>query len=122
MSNEINIRAADLRNDPTEDSCAPMFENPRTAAVLEINGINIPLCLVRLESLIDAIRQFAATVFCYKCEHFIMSNSGWNYGGSCKYQAQEHGDIVTEKLAGYNYCVDCMHTCPHAVEKNQCDS
>ena len=118
MSNEINLRAVDLREDPIEDKCAPIFENNCTAAVLEINGIGIPLCLTRLQSLIDAINKFAATIFCYKCDHFIMSRSGWNYGGSCKYQAQQHNDTVTELTAGYKYCVDCMHTCPHAIEKS----
>lgn len=117
MSDEIKLRAVDLRKEPIEDKCAPIFENNRTAAVLEINGIDIPLCLTRVQSLIDAINKFVATVFCYKCEHFIMSRSGWNYGGSCKHRAQENGVNITEKDAGYTYCVDCMYTCPYAMEK-----
>lgn len=46
-----------------------------------------------------------------------MSKSGWRYGGSCKKRAEKDGEIITEKDAGFNYCVDCMYTCENAKLK-----
>lgn len=116
MQDEIILRAANY-DDPTEDHCSPMFSNDRTVAILEINGIMIPLSLDRVNNLIDKVNEFSNTIFCYKCEHFIMSKSGWNYGGSCKFDAEKEGKIITEENAGYSYCVDCMQTCTNCSAK-----
>ena len=117
MSDEIHLRAVDLYNDPLEDECTPHFENKRTVAILEINGIKIPLSLTRLKNLIESVKLFDSTIFCYQCEHFIMSHSGWEYGGSCKLSAMRDGKTLNESCAGYSYCVDCMHTCEDALKK-----
>lgn len=94
------------------DSC-----NRTAIAVLEINGIKIPLCENCVKELTQSIEEFNNTVFCHKCENFIMSDSGFRYGGSCKLRAQKDGKEISEKDAGYLYCVDCMHTCKDAILK-----
>lgn len=116
MSSEIAVRVPTY-DDPSSDKCTPMFTNDRTVAILEINGITIPLSMARVNVLIDEINTFNNTIFCYKCNHFVMSKAGWNYGGSCKYEAEKHGKTITEENAGYDYCVDCMHTCPNCSMK-----
>ncbi len=121
MSSEIIIRTPQAE-DPTRDSCAPMFTNDRSAAILEINGIIIPLSLERLNDLVAKVEEFNNTIFCYKCNHFVMSKSGWNYGGSCKFDAEKQNVIITPELAGYRFCVDCMDTCPYAISKTGDDN
>lgn len=90
-----------------------------TIAVLEIDQITIPLCRDCAQKLIESIDIFNNTTFCYQCDHFIMSNSGWRYGGSCKLKASKDGKEITEKDAGFNYCTDCMKTCKDAVRKGE---
>ena len=121
MSSEIDIRAPQY-DDPYEDKCAPIFKEDATVAVLEINGTIIPLSLDRMNDLITKVTDFSKIIFCYKCENFIMSSSGWKYGGSCILEGKKRGKEITSKLAGYECCVDCTHTCPEAVERVSCDS
>lgn len=116
MSTDITLRTPEC-NDPIDDRCAPTFSNPRTVAVLDINGICIPLSLERLENLTTQVNEFNEKIYCYKCEYFVMSNSGWNYGGSCILEGIKHNIEITEKIAGYSCCVDCMHTCKDAILK-----
>jgi hypothetical protein len=116
MSSEITIRAPEF-SDPITDKCSPVFTNDRAAAILEINGLVIPLSLERINKLISEVIEFKNIIFCYKCNNFIMSKSGWNYGGSCKLAAERNGKILTEKDAGFYYCTDCTNTCPDAIPK-----
>ena len=117
MSYDVTLRVPQ-QNDPIDDSCAILFTNPRTVAILDINGISIPLSMGRLENLIDQVKKFDDKVFCYKCDNFIMSESGWNYGGSCKLIAKnEYGIYISKHDAGYIYCVDCMHSCEKGIPK-----
>ena len=120
MSSEISIIPPD-RNDPYEDNCAPLFENSRAIALLKINGITIPLSMERVKDLTEQLNSFNRTVFCYKCEHFIMSKSGWNYGGSCKLKALKDNYVLTENDAGYRYGTDCMDTCKECSLKKSED-
>lgn len=100
--------------DEDYDSCGNT-----THAILKINSIKIPLCRECLDELLQSVEKFNNTIFCHQCNHFIMSNSGWRYGGSCKKQAEKDGKIVLEKDAGFNYCVDCMGTCKEAVRREE---
>ena len=117
MSTDIMLTIPD-QDDPIDDRCSPLFENPRTVAILDINGIRIPLSMIRLENLITQVKEFDEKIFCYKCEQFIMSRSGWNYGGSCKLKGKEYNISIAEENAGYDCCVDCMDTCKEATIKN----
>lgn len=110
MSN-ITFRAVDIYNDPSRDNCTDPFSNSTTTAIIEIGNIKVPLCKSCMESLIAQVDKFNKTVFCYKCKYFIPSHAGWEYGGSCKLKALKDGISITEKAAGFNYCVDCMDTC-----------
>lgn len=85
-----------------------------TVAVLEVDSITIPLCAYCIDELNESLSTFNNTVFCHKCEYFIMSRWGNKYGGSC----QKDGKVDIEN-AGYINCVDCMHTCEHAILKNK---
>lgn len=91
--------------DEEYDSCGNT-----THAVLKVDRITIHLCGDCLQELNESLKQFNNTIFCYKCSNFIMSRCGWNYGGSC----QKDGEISIEN-AGFDNCVDCMHTCKDAV-------
>ena len=81
-------------------------------AVLKIDKITIPLCDTCIKELNESLSEFNNTIFCYQCEHFIMSHAGWNYGGSCN----KNKDIEL-KDAGFKNCRDCMNTCKEAVNK-----
>lgn len=85
-----------------------------THAVLKVNGIKIPLCDTCIEELTESLAKFNNTVFCHKCEKFIMSPYGWNYGGSCT----KDGEIKPENV-GYINCKSCMDTCKEAVPKDK---
>lgn len=85
-----------------------------TIATLSVNHIKIPLCRKCLDELLESVEKFKNTIFCHQCDHFIMSSSGWNYGGSCKKKAELDGKEITYKDAGYSYCVGCMDTCQYA--------
>lgn len=102
----IEIRPFDW-DDERYDSCGNT-----TRAVLKLDKISIPLCETCLDELNAALQEFNNTTFCYQCENFIMSKSGWNYGGSCR----KDRDIKPEE-AGYVCCKDCMDTCKHARAK-----
>ena len=80
-----------------------------TFAVLKVDRISIPLCCECLDELNNSLSEFNNTIFCYKCEHFIMSKWGLIYGGSCKKDLE-----IDIKDAGYINCVDAMHTCKDA--------
>ena len=86
-------------------------------AVLEIDSISIPLCTECFERLNEDINTYNNTIFCHKCSEFIMSPHGWHYGGSCKQKALQDGKVITERDAGYNYCVDCLDTCNNSISK-----
>ena len=107
----IEITPVDY-GDEEYDSCGNT-----TLAVLKVNSIKIPLCESCIKELMQSIEELNNTVFCYKCKNFIMSDSGFNYGGSCKLRAQKDGKEISEKDAGYLYCVECMHTCKDAILK-----
>lgn len=102
----IEIRATNYE-DKEYDSCGST-----TVAAIEINNITIPLCSECVDELNESLSKFNNTIFCHKCKHFIMSEWGWKYGGSC----QKDGEIDI-KNAGYINCVNCMHTCKDAVLK-----
>lgn len=93
--------------DEKYDSCGNT-----TRAILKVDRISIPLCETCLEELNSSLTEFNNTTFCYQCKHFIMSKSGWNYGGSCR----KDRDIEL-KDAGYIHCRDCMDTCKNATPK-----
>lgn len=96
-------------DDEKYDSCGNT-----TIAVLKVNSIKIPLCNECLNELNVSLSTFNNTIFCHKCKYFIMSKSGWDYGGSCR----KNGEIeITD--AGYINCVDCMNTCKDAILKHQ---
>lgn len=99
-------------NEPQYDGCGNTC-----IAIIDINNIKIPLCRECLDDLIAGIETFKNTVFCEKCEHFIMSESGWRHGGSCQLKASKDGKVVESKDAGYNYCVGCLDTCKEAKLK-----
>ena len=84
-----------------------------TIAVLKVNRITIPLCTRCLDELNESLSEFNNITFCYQCEKFIMDESGWRYGGSCR----RYKDIEL-KDAGYIKHVDCMGTCKDAVAKS----
>lgn len=86
-----------------------------TIAILKIDTIKIPLCQNCVKELTEEMGKFNSTTFCHECKHFIMSDSGWHYGGSCKLKAEKGEKTVTEEDAGYIYCVECMDTCKDAV-------
>ena len=118
MGSYIKLRAPES-DDPYEDSNAPMFQENCTVAILDINGIRIPLSIDRVNDLINEVNEFSKIVFCYKCDKFIMSRSGFKYGGSCKLQAEKDGVFFNDALAGYRYAVDCTHTCKDAIPKKE---
>lgn len=102
----IEIVQHDYSTDEDYDSCGNT-----THAILKINNIRIPLCRECLKELNDSLSEFNNTLFCHKCNYFIMSEYGWRYGGSCKKWAESDGKEISEKDAGYLYCRDCMDTC-----------
>lgn len=103
----LEIVAKDY-TDEDYDSCGNT-----TIATLRMNGIKIPLCSECIEELTESLDVFNNTIFCHKCEKFIMSESGWRYGGSCRKDKE-----VESKDAGYICCVDCMDTCKDAIIKS----
>ena len=82
-----------------------------THATLVINNIRIPLCGECIEELKEASERFNNTLFCHKCNNFVMNESGVMYGGSCKKWAEIDNKEITKENAGYSYCVDFMGTC-----------
>ena len=103
----IEINAVDDYYNEEYDACGNT-----TIAVLKVNHINIPLCNECVNDLNESLSEFNNTIFCHKCAHFIMSESGWRYGGSCRKDKE-----IESKDAGYINCVDCMYTCKDAVLK-----
>ena len=101
----IEINPSNKYNDEEFDSCGNL-----AMAVLKIDNIKIPLCNRCINELNESLSEFNNTVFCYKCKHFIMSSSGWRYGGSCRKDKE-----IKLRDAGYINCVDCMDTCKDAV-------
>ena len=101
----MEIKPADYF-DEEYDSCG----NTTVAILTTVDRIKIPLCMSCLNELNESLAEFNNTVFCYMCEKFIMSRSGWKYGGSCT----KDKDIKPEN-AGYVNCVDFMHTCEDAI-------
>lgn len=100
--------------DEEYDSCGNT-----TIAVLKVDRISIPLCRTCLNELNESLSTFNNTIFCHKCKYFIMSKYGWRYGGSCIAKAEKDGKIISEKNAGYDYCVGCMNTCENAALKQE---
>jgi len=102
------LREYNYYEDKDHDACGNT-----TMAVIEIGDfMTIPLCSECLESLRNSLKEYDEKVFCYRCQHFKQSESGWNYGGSCcKDQEISDGD------AGYINCKDNFSTCEHAIRK-----
>lgn len=90
-----------------------------TIATLSVNHIKIPLCRECLDELLESVEKFKNTIFCHQCDHFVMSNDGWRYGGSCKLRARYAGKEITNENAGYDYYTECMNTCVDAILKNK---
>lgn len=105
----IEVRAVSYGEDEEYDSCGNT-----TYAVLKVHGISIPMCSDCLDELSQSMKTFNDTVFCHKCRHFLMSEHGFRYGGSCINRADEAGTVLTKSLAGYLHCVDSMDTCKDA--------
>ena len=106
----IKLESFDGRSDFETDGCCN-----EPIAVLSVNNIIIPLCSNCIEELTEKLMEFNNTIFCHKCDHFIMSEYGWRYGGSCKLQATKDGVSITNKDAGLKYVKYCMDTCPDAI-------
>lgn len=105
----IEISPKDYK-DEDYDSCANT-----TIAVLKINGIKIPLCGKCVESLSNSLKKFNDTIFCHMCNNFVMSKSGWRYGGTCLNElSEDQRKNFNPKDAGYICRVDCMNTCSNA--------
>ena len=95
--------------DEDYDSC-----NLNTVAILKVDKIKIPLCDGCVTNLIRDLFLFNDKIFCYNCEYFIMSKSGWNFGGNCRRNERiESGDTDT----GYNNHVECMQSCEYAEKR-----
>jgi len=105
----IKLRPVDW-DDPKYDGCVYA-----TMAVLDVNGIRIPLCEECVEELSADLKAFNQMVFCHKCEHAIPSKWGWSYGGSCRKKAETYGKEITDETAGYECCVGWMDTCDDAT-------
>lgn len=112
----LEFKVANYFDDPDYDNCGST-----TMAILKVNNITIPLCESCVNDLIVDIEKYVNTTFCHQCDEFIMSSSGFRYGGSCKYQAREKGEEISEKDAGYKFCVNCLDTCTHALPKKEKD-
>ena len=95
--------------DEEYDSCGNI-----TVAVLKIDRITIPLCMECVNDLNESLLKYNNTIFCHQCEKFIMSESGWRYGGSCK----KDKDIEL-KDAGYINPKGCMDTCKDAIKRGE---
>lgn len=111
MSVEIYARRFES---PEYDSCGNL-----TVAVMEINGILIPLCEECLNELNSELKRFNSIVFCYMCKHFIPNEAGHNYSGSCKKKAADAGYILKEEVIGYVFEADSMDMCEHACRETQ---
>ena len=83
-------------------------------AVLNINGVSIPLCSDCIDYLVNEVDQFKNTNFCYQCKHFGQSKSGFKYGGSCIKDAVNQGKILKEYDYEHLFCKDSMDTCNRA--------
>lgn len=105
----IEIRAMSAGEDEKYDICGNT-----TVAVLIVNNIKIPLCDECVKELTHSLDEFNNTTFCRNCDNFIMSEYGLTYGGSCKKKAELDNKEISEKDAGYLYCVDSMDTCKYA--------
>ena len=104
----IEIKPA-YYEDEEYDSCGNT-----TVAVLKVNRITIPLCMQCINDLNESLLEFNNTTFCYQCENFIMSKSGWRYGGSCR-----KDEDIELKDAGFINFKGCMSTCKDAVTKGK---
>lgn len=99
--------------DNNYDSCGNI-----TIAVVHYNSMTIPLCQECLDNLRESLKKYDNTIFCYKCNNFIMSESGWNYGGSClKDLSKEDIEKFKKSYAGYYLYKKCLDTCDGAVPK-----
>ena len=87
-----------------------------TVAEVHYNNMCIPLCSECLDSLRESLKVYDDTIYCYKCANFIMSRSGWNYGGSCL-KSLDDKTKFDPKDAGYLNCKDSMDTCDNAISK-----
>ena len=110
----VNFREADEQEDKFLDHCGNI-----TMAVLDINGISIPLCEECILELKEGIKNYDTKIFCYKCREYIQSTSGWRYGGSCKRKASLQGKEITENDAGYVFFQNNFDTCEYAILKHE---
>lgn len=118
MSSNLSLRAYNCYEDPERDNCFNLHDGTYTHAVLCIGNIRIPMCKECVERLAEDLNEFNNTIFCHKCLHFIPSEAGWNYGGSCKKWAKDDKGIeLTSADAGYLYCKNNFDTCKNATPK-----
>ena len=108
----MEFRVREDYYDPVYDMCGNTCH-----AIIEINNMKFPLCEKCINDLRNGLNIFDSTIFCHKCTYFIMSESGWRYGGSCQLKASKDGKTVTKENAGYNYCVGCLDTCSEVSVK-----
>lgn len=87
--------------DEDYDNC-----NLHTTAILKVDKIKIPLCDGCVTNLIKDLILFNKKIFCCNCEYFIMSKSGWNYGGICRKERK-----IEPRDTGYIRHVNCMDSC-----------
>lgn len=105
----IEIKPYTYDDGPEFDNCGN-----DTVALMNINNTIVPFCKDCLSSITDSLEEFNNTIFCHKCEKFIMSRSGWRYGGSCR----KEKDIDIND-AGYVNFRECMDTCSDAILKEE---
>lgn len=83
-----------------------------TYAILNINGIKIPLNKNNVDSLKEEIERYTKPQYCYQCKHFLMNKwHEWRLGGSCC-----KDEDVSLDLAGNKNCKDCLNTCRNFEE------
>lgn len=97
---------------PRYDGCGNI-----AVAVLDMDGVRIPLCAECLKDLRYEMDRFAGMVFCKDCRHFVSNKYGYAYDGSCRKRAEEAEIAVTEDNRGYVCPTGFMDTCREAVRK-----
>ena len=93
-----------------EDYCSE--HNCEAVGTLKLNGVKVPLCMHCIEMLQEEVNEFLKPQYCFQCKYFIMSSSGWHYGGSCNIDG-----TIPAREAGYCNCRDCMDSCSKFEEE-----
>ena len=108
----IDLRAIGYDDNFEYDGCGK-----KAVAILEVDRIQIPLCMECINELTQQIEDFNNTIFCYKCKEFIKSND-YDYSGSCKLCARNNNYELKQKDAGYIFSRNYMDTCKNAILKD----